>query len=341
MIEYGSDFHSIQSINKFGSINEYMPSNAILLASGRQCLISLINQNKWKRIWLPQYFCYEVIDAIIKDTDITVAFYEDFPAYEKKRDTITYLDGDVLFRVNYFGLKKKQSWPMLPIPVIEDHTHDLLGEWASNSVADWCIASLRKTLPIPEGGVLWSPKGYILDTYIVDTRENEFLAERRWKAMDLKSKYLSGEFHNKDTFRKLYLDTEDEFEHLKISSIDTRSMSFLSIFDTQGWYDAKERNWKLLRELIRGDFELIEPETENCNVFSFIMLFPDRTRRDDVRKKLIAESVYPTILWNTPKNVSKEVKCFSERMLSIHCDGRYTEEDIRDLALRINRVLAL
>lgn len=341
MKEFGSDFHSLQSFAVTQKNNKRLASNVVLSSSGRQCLIILIKKLGFKRIWLPQYFCYEVIKSIRKETSVTVAFYEDYPYAENRLSALFFCEGDVLIRTNYFGLNGFCTNSGFPIPVIEDHTHDLIGEWASKSDADWCIASLRKTLPIPEGGVLWSPKGHLFDCSIVDTPENESMCERRWRAMDLKSKYLRGDFHDKDTFRKLYLETEEEFESLELSSIDKRSRDFLFTFDVIKWYEAKRRNWYLLKELVHGDFTLLEPEKGKCNVFSFVMLFKDRKRRDEVRRFLITESVYPAILWNTPDNVSKEVKSFSERMLSIHCDGRYTEEDIKDLASRINRVLVL
>jgi len=54
---------------------------------------------------------------------------------------------------------------------------------------------------------------------------------------------------------------------------------------------------------------------------------------------LIESCVYPAILWAVPGSASAGAKDFSERMLSIHCDGRYTEEDIRQLADILNRVL--
>lgn len=341
MKEYGSDFHSLQSFVVAEKNNKLLASNVVLSASGRQCLIALIKTLGFRRIWMPQFFCYEVIESIKKETTITIAFYEDYPGAEQNFGNLPFQEGDVFFRTNFFGLNGFNANSLMSVPVIEDHTHDLIGEWASKSDADWCIASLRKTLPIPEGGVMWSPKGHRLFFPSDVTQENESMCERRWKAMDLKSKYLRGDFHDKDVFRRLYLETEEEFDNLKLSSIDKRSKDFLSTFDIKGWYEVKQRNWKLLKELVQGDFELIEPENEDCYVFSFIMLFKDRKRRDEVRKFLITESVYPAILWNTPNNVSKEVKSFSERMLSVHCDGRYTEEDINDLASRINRVLAL
>ena len=69
------------------------------------------------------------------------------------------------------------------------------------------------------------------------------------------------------------------------------------------------------------------------------MLLDSRERRDAIRKKLIEACVYPSILWAVPNSASEASKDFSERMLSIHCDGRYTETDVRQLAEIINDML--
>ena len=60
---------------------------------------------------------------------------------------------------------------------------------------------------------------------------------------------------------------------------------------------------------------------------------------DALRKRLIEACVYPAILWAVPNSASENSKDFSERMLSIHCDGRYTEEDIRQLAGILNKAI--
>ena len=125
------------------------------MLSGRQTIVALIAQHQWKRIWLPVYFCYEVVDTI-RQTGIELLFYPDYPgAYDQNIvSELPYKKGDVLLRMNYFGLRTRRSNQSLPIPVIEDHSHDLLGRWSLYSDADWCIASIRKTLPTVEGGMV-------------------------------------------------------------------------------------------------------------------------------------------------------------------------------------------
>jgi hypothetical protein len=68
-------------------------------------------------------------------------------------------------------------------------------------------------------------------------------------------------------------------------------------------------------------------------------LFNNKEERSRIRKDLISNSVYTAILWTLPDEVGTEAQCFSERMLSVHCDGRYSSEDIKELASRINRII--
>ena len=339
MIEFGSDFHLVASC---GSSRRHLTDvfpGALLLADGRQSIVLLIRQHGWKRIWIPEYFCYEVIGSIEDQTGIRVMYYEENPMREAAVESLPFAAGDVLLRVNFFGLRGFRSNRGIPCPVIEDHTHDLLGPWAAHSDADWCIASLRKTLPVPEGGMLWSPKGLPLPAEVRGTEENERIAATRWEGMALKARYLDGAAVRKEDFRKCYTETEEWFDHALPVAIDDRSRAFLSQeLDLERWQDAKRSNWCLLRELVRG-CDVLAPEEEACTAFSLVLLFESRERRDEVRKQLIGKAVYPAILWAVPDGVSGASKDFSGRMLSVHCDGRYSGQDIRQLAGMLNKLL--
>lgn len=336
MKEYGSDFHSMNSFQSKRTHLDDIYKDAVYLADGRMCLLSLIEHNGWKRIWMPEYFCYEVIETIRQLTGIEIKFYVDYPGCvdTAEIDKIDFREGDVLFRVNYFGMREKRSEAAIPVPVIEDHTHDLLGHWALYSDADWCIASLRKTLPIPEGGLLWSPKGFDLTAYAaVSSDDNETMMAKRWKAMDMKASYLSGEAIDKDAFRSLYEETEAWFDTAPICGIDKRSMETIRSLDINAWYNAKRKNLEAIDSILSNG---IRAEDESCNLFSFVL----RTKnRQSVRKTLIENKLYSAILWNVPETVSPEVKKFSESMLSIHCDGRYSADDMTEIAERIKNAL--
>ncbi len=341
MREFGSDFHYIESYNSKRAHLTDVFRNAILLADGRQCIVALIRQNGWRRIWMPDYFCYEVIETIREQTGIVVAFYEDNPLFEGRIEDLPFKEGDVLLRMNYFGMRDIKTNNDISVPVIEDHSHDPFGHWALYSDADWCISSIRKSLPLPEGGMMWSPKGHTIPDIAPSDEENERIASTRWEGMEMKASYLRGDSVSKDEFRKRYTETEEWFDKAEPTIIDERTRRFIcKQFDLNLWLGAKRRNWSLLKELVSSEkCKIIGPEHESCTMFSLVLLFDNKAQRDKARQSLIAKCVYPAILWNVPETASEESKRFSERMLSVHCDGRYNEEDIKQLAGILNQVI--
>lgn len=343
MKEFGSDFHYIDTYTSGRAHLTDVYRGATLLADGRQCIVALIRRYGWKRIWMPDYFCYEVIDTIKKQTSIKVKFYEDSPLHEGQVENLPFKEGDVLLRMNFFGLREQRNNKKISCPVIEDHTHDPFGHWALYSDADWCISSIRKILPLPEGGMMWSPKGHNLDINLNSSEENEKIAATRWEGMEMKAAYLKGEDVTKEDFRKRYTETEEWFDHSEPTLIDDRSKEFVSKqLDINLWQGAKCKNWVLLKNLMKSDVcKVLEPEDNSCTMFSLVLYFDTKEIRDSVRKRLIKSCIYPAILWVVPDGASETARDFSERMLSVHCDGRYKEEDIKQLASKLNKALEI
>lgn len=341
MREFGSDFQLIDAYNSGRAHLTDVFRGATLLADGRQCIVALIRQYGLRRLWLPDYFCYEVVETIKEQTGVEIMLYKDSPLKECDVERLPYKNGDALLRMNFFGMRDFRSNKNIPVLVIEDHSHDPFGHWALYSDADWCISSIRKTLPLPEGGMMWSPRGHLLSIPIPSSSENEKIASTRWEGMEMKAKYLIGQDVSKDNFRKKYTETEEWFDYAEPAQIDKRSKQVISEqLDINMWLGAKRKNWKLLNDLIDNTHcVVIKAEHESCTMFSMVILLDSKMERDEVRKRLIEKSVYPAILWNVSDKASVNSRDFSERMLSIHCDGRYSEEDIRQLAGILNSSL--
>ncbi len=338
MREFGSNFQPVKTFDSKRAHLTDVFRDAYLLANGRQCIVALIKQYGWKRIWMPEYFSVNLIKSIQDRTGIDVVFYQDSPAKEGAIDTLNFTEGDVLFRMNYFGLRDIRKNKNISVPVIEDHSHDPFGHWALYSDADWCVSSIRKFLPLPEGGMMWSPKGHKLTIDIGQTEANESIAKARWEGMEKKARYLDGEDVKKDEYRGIFDETEEQLIASELSLIDERSRQFVTEqLDINLWLGAKRKNWKLLKSLIRDErCKVLEPEDDSCNMFSLILLYESKNLRDKIRKYLINKDVYPTVLWELSEDCSVEAKDFSERMLSIHCDGRYSEDEVKCLAEIIN-----
>ena len=341
MKEFGSDFHYIANTD-FLTNEQNQRNRQGLYANGRQAIQHLITFKKWDRIWIPEYFCYEIVEAI-KSTGIQVMFYPDAPGLDDTAivEKLCYEKNDVLLRMNFFGLRSYRDNSSIPIEVIEDHSHDIKGNWVCNSNADWCFASIRKTLPVPEGGVLWSPKQHRLPEQPVQTEENISLAEKRWKAMKFKRDYLQNNTGSKDDFRELYFETENAFEKLPLSDLTEDCKAYLVGFDISSWSKQKNRNWKILSEIQSDRIQILLPEDKECYVFSFVFLLNTEHQREQVRQYLIKNKLYPVVLWSIPEENSRNAVNFSKRMLSIPCDARYTGADITEMRYILEKALQL
>lgn len=341
MIEFGSYFHNCEInfhqnsnfFNKIGTLNYY--------ESGRHALEAIIKQEKWKRIWIPAYFCYEVVDNI-SSLGIEIKFYDDNPLRTDDNDCIKkiqYQDNDVLLRTNYFGLRDKRSNKGINIPVIEDHTHAIDSEWALNSDADWCVASLRKSYPIAGGGILWSPQNKPLPKQLDATKDCEEMADIRYEAMQMKTTYLKNNDGDKNIFREKFILTEDMIGSLPISGMDSKSFNLIQSMNINEWTDIRRKNWNIAYDILDDKFNILKPSTQNDAFYplSLVIFCDNYNDRDLLRQHLISNSIYPAILWDVPQDTNyPDALDFSKRMLSIHCDARYSTDDIKKMCQIIN-----
>ena len=336
--EFGSDFNYVEFDAEDLKIE--LSNNAKYFGCGRYAINFLINHyfdlGVWKNIYMPEYFCYDVIKSI-KKTGINIKYYKDYPSVDDNKviSDLLFEEGDVLFRMNYFGTRSFRDNSKINIPVIEDHSHNLFSNWALNSNADWCVGSLRKTLPIPDGGIIWSPKNLEGLPEVFATIEHKLLSKNRFEAMVLKKKYLEGDSKvEKNEFLSKFKETEFSFSKNQISGISDISMQIIRKIPW-GIDTYKKKNY----ECIKSHLNLINVEILNTveNPFSLVLLFNSNEARNNMRKFLISNNLYPAMLWEIEnKNADIETVKFSERMLSIHIDFRYTTSDMIKMSKIIN-----
>jgi len=161
--------------------------------------------------------------------------------------------GDVILRVNFFGLRVLPSAAAIRaqrVEIIDDHTHDPWSDSASHSDADWCIASLRKTLPIPDGGVLWSPTGNALPPLASLTFERRLASLEKLAAMLLKELYLNDQPIEKQVFRQLALSGEAHVASGEISAMSDWTRNLLATFPVHHWRAIRRRNFETVLSVL-------------------------------------------------------------------------------------------
>ena len=156
--------------------------------------------------------------------------------------------------------------------------------------------------------------------------------------MRLKKEYLRNERADKEEFRKLFMETESDFDELVVSPITQDCTNFLSNFNMEGWQQIKQRNWAILSDIRSDKMCLVKREKKECNNFSFTLFFRTSVLRENVRHRLILNDIYPAVLWAIPDD-KKNAKDISDKMLSIACDGRYNYDEILILKKMIFNVL--
>lgn len=348
--ESGSEFHFVaHTENGEGSP---WPLPAGYYGSGRDALRSILlhgqREYSWRRLWVPLYFCQEVVSDL-HATGLEVCLYPDGPMDAPAQiDHANLCGGDVVLLMNFFGLRNAtccvQELQSLGISVLEDHSHDPWSFWAWHSTADWCVASLRKTLPLPDGGILWSPQGHKLPNIPTITEQRRNASLHKLAAMTLKALYLASEYDDKQQYRALSIAGEKGIAAGPISAMPQHSQALLSTFPVFSWRKRKQAN---VAELYQAVHQLrwLDCLGRNSDAgicpFGGIFLIDSEKRRDHIRLKLIDAGVYPAILWpleDVPVTAATQPYVdFSRRMLMLHCDMRYRSEDMQRVASLICR----
>jgi hypothetical protein len=294
-------------------------------STGRAALLGLSAAIGMRRWWVPSYFCGEVVECL-QAAGVTILPYPDLP--DQPLGTPDRAEpGDVVLVVNTFGVRVPRSATSLQsrgLVVVEDHTHDPSSGWARSSDADWCVASLRKTLPVPDGALLWSPRG------ATGPREPGLIEradDRKLTAMLLKRVYLRGQAVDKAKFRELAIAGEQAItSHPGMSVLAAAMWPGFALAERRA---RKARNLARLSERLAGRFELIAGSHA-------IVMFDSPQQRERMRAHSIANRIYPAILWPAIEwpdhELQDSARDFAARMLAIHIDARYSLDAIDRVA---------
>lgn len=347
--ELGSEFH-LRVAHAGDARPPPWEGQGLLVGCGRDALRLLLEHGQrergWRRLWVPSYFCPEVV-AAARETGLAVSAYGCLPlglpppaACDPPRAG----PGDVVLQVNYFGLEARGvaagALELAGAERIEDHTHDPCSPWARRSRADFCLASLRKTLPLPDGGALWSPAGHALPAAPPLRARHRAAAARKLVAMALKARYLEGRAVPKAVFRRLAAQAESALGVGPASAISAEARALLGGFPVERWRARRRDNHRLVTAALADvpGLRVAQPaDGERGCPSSAMLVFASGALRDAVRAALLEAGVYPAILW--PAQQGAVERALSARLLSLPCDMRYGARDVLRAAEHVRAAL--
>lgn len=343
-MEIGSEFNiDLAELNPTeNTIFKYLSDfNTIYLNSGRDAIKLLFSFLKPEEIMLPNYICSSVTDNFENYNKKIYNINEDFSIDIEDLKSKISNETKYLYIMSYFGatfnddvicyltyLKSEKN-----IVIIEDTTHSIFS--SRMQIGDYCICSLRKWFPTPDGGVLYSKNNLPKDDLFVNNVQ--FYSKKAY-AMILKTLFLQNILDCNELYRNMFVSTDDSLNTSKgIFSISEFSKFILSSCDIDKLIKVRRKNYLYLRENILIDLDFII----NFKATDCPYVLPCYVKNRDVfRKYLIENKIYCAVHWpDFSSNYivqSKKTEDIYNNIISLPIDQRYGEKEMQYMVNHIN-----
>jgi hypothetical protein len=334
--------------------------DASLYASGSDALVGLVRWGArragWRRLWLPSYYCPDVPAAVAAAVGgaVELLAYPDALLWASTDlGSIPAAPGDVVVVANQLGVRRPSDLAAAVAHgavVVEDHSHDLGSAWALESTADYAFASLRKTLPIPDGGAVWSPRGRQRPPESAAQGDGGVRTARAGRAVERLASALeafgrqAGPPDERLRFRALARVAARSAGAAERGRISPVSRALLRQMPVRAWRERRRRNLAVLADAAAPTSGLrILAGPPGGVAFALTLVFDTPEGRQAAERELSARAVAPTVLWPLDPardwGVGPADADLAGRILSIHGDQRHDEADMRRLARILGEAL--
>lgn len=341
----GSYFHFENNENIENNFKNELNFDYKIFYTGRHALLHILNEiansREINKIWFPNYYCQHTLSWIKKSySNIGIYDTHSFEFSKKIEVTDFAKANDVVLINNYWGLStmlEEKTSKNSPI-VIEDHSHGWLSKACLNSKANYCFVSLRKSLPIPLGGIYWKPNSNIPEINNSFKEDNGFyeIWDLMLKAMSLKSKFIEGDKTvQNETFLSMFYKVEEALnKNTNFAKLSEDHENFIESFIKFDVRKVKDKNLNLLYSKIKDNSHFKIIKRSGYTAFGLLLLFKDENIFNSLKSYLVENKIYPSSLWPDNK-ISYEWRFF----LNVHVDFRYTNNDMVYIITTINKWL--
>ena len=340
-MELGSEYHlDLSEIHEEeNNIFRYLSSfpYAIFYDSGRSAIREFVRMLKEDCvILLPEYICESVIRCFPRDRIQFYRIQQDFTIDLKDVRKKMIRQGGVFFLMQYFGKLQPEDTiseverlaEQNDYIILEDTTHSIFS--AAQTIGDYMVCSLRKWMPLSQGGVLYTAYNRI---GLPDAMIKKSIDNRRSEGFVLKSLFLNGEGDYNADYRRIFEECE--------KSLDQQTESyFLSDFnrfvagciDVKQLVDQRKVNARRLRALLGTAFPFLMDYGDDECPLGIPLRVPERDR---FRQYLMENHIYCAVHWPFD-GICSEVRINAVRnareLITLPIDQRYSEEHMKYLA---------
>ena len=341
--EYNLDLSSLskKSNNLFTYLSFFQ--FCIYYDSGRSALrefVTLLRDGE--EVLLPEFICESVINCFDRNC---IKFYRIKNDFTIDLDDLEYKinrKSKVILLMHYFGalqpLEILKSVRDLADKnnciILEDTTHSIFS--ARQTIGDYMVCSIRKWMPISQGGVLYSKSSKIGFPCEVLRKSRD---NYRITGFVLKDLYLKEQLDCNNEYRQIFSACEkrinDQEKNYLISDLNK---FIISCIDTFELIEKRKHNAAFLANKLIDSFGILPAVSFMSDECPFVL--PIRiNNRDDFRSYLIDKKVYCAVHWPADGIMENE-RCQSVRnsreLLSLPIDQRYNENDLTNILQAIS-----
>lgn len=314
--------------NKKGNQNyPFLNTENIFLFNGRSAIFSIIDILKPEKVWLPDYLCETVLDAV-NETNTKINYYN--INNHLLFNNIDWVEGvnktDLVILIEYFGfpvdaniikkIKKRNATILL------DAAQSLLSENNRNN-CDFIVYSPRKTIEIPTGAV-------------IQTNNSKYISNISLKSVSEENLFFIYNAYQKRTIFDNNYETE-WFSDYKLSEknqiignykIDDFSLSVLKYGVDYEYIKKKRReNFKfLLNELF--DIAIFKTLSKEVVPLGFPVLVKKRQKTLDF---LYSNNIFAPVHWPVISNNRPFNRTLKNNEITLICDQRSNLEDLQQM----------
>lgn len=347
--EYGYEYDAVLDKELYekskGKVTRKRFMGAMCLRSGRDALKVVAREFKPTTVLMPALACNSMI-LPFEMYGHEVKYYKLNKDYSTNQESLySFIPNEdktvLFFYMDYFGNKAiedteleklRTSHPRLVF--IEDRTHNLLVESRYTFKPDFTVASLRKWIDIPDGGLMWTDRKLKEKKYSEDLS----FSEVRLRAQCMRNEFLRfGDKSIKTEYRKIFSTVTDMIDKEKLPGLMSQyAYERACHANLKEVNEARKRNAQVLIYELKG-FTFVQDKTGLGDVYVAVLI----ENRDEVQRKLASMGIFCTVIWplNDEQRTACEVARYTEEhMLTIYCDQRHSIEDIKYIASSIRRV---
>ena len=300
--------------------NEYYP-NLAAVNNARCALLYIIKARHYKKVYLPYFLC-DSVRLVLERERIPFEEYRIDRSFLPVLNINTTTD-EVVYIVNYYGLISEEQLISLKNRygnIVVDNAQAFFTRPIEGIDT---IYSCRKFFGVPDGGYAYT------DAEFQETIPVDVSMERM--------KHILGRFEGNSAsdYYDYFNNNDESFKGIELRYMSKLTHNILGAIDYQAAKRKREENFLFLSKAL-GERNLLEV---NCPPGPYAYPFYIQNGMT-VKKQLAKRKIYVATLWPNVLGTGLDIETeFTENILPLPCDQRYSEADMQTVVDTIKELI--